>query len=40
MTGKQLKIIGNCVKQIPGEADLDEGRQQTGKEWEASRVIG
>ena len=35
MTGKQLKVIGSCVKLIPREVDLDGRRQQTGKEWEA-----
>lgn len=36
MTGGQLKTVGDCVKQIPGEVGLGEWRKQIGKKWEAS----
>lgn len=31
MTGEQLKIIGNCVKQMPGEVDFGERRRQRNR---------
>lgn len=37
MIGEQLKIIGNCVKQIPDEVDLGERRKQRNRQVKSGR---